>query len=149
VLVTGLLQTGVGRIDLLGAAAATGAGVFYTIPLFIGRKLKGRVSGRTQVWFGTGLGALIMLPFAASSVPTAVSQLPLLIPTGILSLGIPYLLIFLSLNHVSAQTASIGMLAEPVSGVMIGLLIFSEALSTAGLIGCGLILLAIILISVE
>ena len=89
-------------------------------PLFIGRKLKGRVSGRTQVWFGTGLGALIMLPFAASSVPTAVSQLPLLIPTGVLSLGIPYLLIFLSLNHVSAQTASIGMLAEPVSGVMIG-----------------------------
>lgn len=149
VLVTGLLQTGVGQLDPLGVAAATGAGVFYTIPLFIGRKLKGRVSGQTQVWFGTGLGALIMLPFAASSLPGAVGQLPLLIPMGILSLGIPYLLIFLSLNHVRAQTASIGMLAEPVSGVLIGLFIFSEALSTAGFIGCGLILLAIILISVE
>lgn len=149
VLVTGLLQSGVGRIDLLGAAAATGAGVFYTIPLFIGRKLKGRVNGQTQVWFGTGLGALIVLPFAASSLPGAVGQLPSLIPMGILSLGIPYLLIFLSLKHVSAQTASIGMLAEPVSGVLIGLLIFSEPLSVAGFIGCGLILLAIILISVE
>lgn len=149
VLVTGLLQTGMGRLDVLGTAAATGAGVFYSIPLFIGRKLKGRVSGQTQAWFGTGMGALIMLPFAASSLPGAVGQLPLLIPMGILSLGASYLLIFLSLNHVRAQTASIGMLAEPVSGVLIGLLLFSEPLSTAGFIGCGLILLAIILISVE
>lgn len=149
ILVTGLLDVGIDQIDLLGIAAGTGAGFFYTIPLFIGRKLKGQVNGRTQTLFGTGLGMLIMLPFAASSLPVAVPQMGLLIPMGILSLGIPYLLIFISLKHVNTQTVSIGMLGEPMSGVLIGFLLFSEPLSLLGWIGCALILGAITLISVE
>ncbi|MFC1959784.1 DMT family transporter [Chloroflexota bacterium] len=149
VLVTGLLEIGIDQIDLMGVVAAMGAGLLYTIPLFIGRKLKGQVNPRIQALFGMGMGALLLLPFAISTLPVAVPQMGLLIPMGILSLGIPYLLIFVSLNHVSAQTASVGMLGEPVSGVLIGFLIFGEALTVAGWIGCALILGAIALISVE
>ena len=64
-----------------------------------------------------------------------------------ISLGVPYLMVFRGLHLIRAQTASITALTEPVSGVLIGLLIFGEVLTPLGAGGVVLILAAIVLIA--
>ncbi|GAB4574277.1 MAG: EamA family transporter [Anaerolineae bacterium] len=131
-----------------GIVAGTLSGISYAAPMVISRKLRRTVTGITQNWWGTGITALLLLPFAIpASVPTALPQLHLLIPLGIISLGLSYLLLFLGLQRCSAQVASMAALMEPVFGAMIGLFIFGEMLTPGGWLGAGLVLFSIYLIS--
>jgi drug/metabolite transporter (DMT)-like permease len=106
------------------------------------------VSGITQIVWGSGVAAVLLSPFALrADLGTAAANLPLLIPLGIITMGLSYLLFFLGLQRISAQTASITGLFEPVSGMLIGLLIFQEGLTLLGALGSLLVLAAIALIS--
>ncbi len=72
---------------------------------------------------------------------------PYLLALGTLALGIPYFLFFQGLKRIRAQTVSIVALLEPVTGVLIGTLLYREIPSVAGWIGIALILASIVLIS--
>jgi drug/metabolite transporter (DMT)-like permease len=151
-LLTGLIggpaETSTTPTDLSGPLAALASGFLYALPLMIGRYLGGKVSSMTRIWWGSGVTALMLLPLGlGADFAVVVDNLPLLIPLGVISLGVSYLMVFRGLNLIRAQTASITALMEPVSGVLIGLLIFQETLTGLGAIGVGLILLAIVLIS--
>ena len=150
-LLTGLLEqpaAAAAPTDLSGPLAALGSGFVYALPLLIGRFLTGKVSSMTQIWWGSGVSALLLLPLGLGADPAVVVRnLPLLIPLGVLSLGVPYLMVFRGLHLIRAQTASITALTEPVSGVLIGLLIFGEVLTPLGAGGVVLILAAIVLIA--
>ncbi|NPV65704.1 MAG: EamA family transporter [Anaerolineae bacterium] len=131
-----------------GIAAAALSGVTYAGPMLIGRALRGRVSSLTQIWWGAGLTALLLSPFGLRGDPaTILNQLHLLIPLGVLSLGVPYLLMFLGLARVKAQVGSVAALMEPVFGTLIGFLFFAEVLTPIGMLGALGVLSAIVLIS--
>lgn len=139
------------RLDpaaLGGVIAGAASGFTYAGTMLIGRRLRGRVDGVAQTWWGAGTAALVLLPFALRT--PAAATLPNLIylaPMGVISLGIAYLLYFRGLQTLSAQVVSVLALLEPVSGVFIGLLLFAEPLTALGALGGGLVLAAVYLIS--
>lgn len=141
------------RLDLRsmdGIAAAALSGFTYAIVMMLSRSLRGRVSGLTQNLWSLGIISLILIPWALRApAQTVISDLPTLIPMGVFSLGLSYLLYFKGLQHISAQVVSIVALFEPVSGALMGLVFFSEIPNALGWIGGLLILASIYLISRE
>jgi drug/metabolite transporter (DMT)-like permease len=140
------------RLDwesLGGIAAAALSGFTYAFVMLIGRSLRGAVTGLTQTLWSNGLTALVLLPWALRGVPmqTVAENIPLLIPLGVFSLGLSYLLYFLGLQRIPAQVVSVVALLEPVSGALFGLVLFDEIPNALGMIGGGLILASIYLIS--
>ncbi len=150
-----ILITDPGKIQIessefKGLIAGMFSGVMYAMPMLIGRHLRDRVSGITQVTWSSGVLSLMLVVFAfRSDFATVVSQMHLLIPLGIISMGVSYLLMFVGLRRINAQVASIAALMEPVSGVFIGVLLFAEYLNLLSGAGTLLILGSIYLISRE
>jgi DME family drug/metabolite transporter len=131
-----------------GILTAAASGFTYAFVLMISRNLRGRVGGYTQTLWTNGLVALVLLPWAVrSSGPVVIDNLPTLIPLGIFSLGLSYLLYFQGLQRISAQVVSVVALFEPVSGALIGMIFFAEMPNLLGWVGGVLILVSIYLIS--
>ena len=134
--------------DLTGIAAAALSGACYSLVMLISRSLRGRISGLAQNLWSNGTIVLVLLPWALRAPGAVVaSNLHLLIPLGIFSLGLSYLLYFQGLQRISAQQVSVVSLAEPVFGVLMGLVFFAEIPSALGWIGAALILGSIALIT--
>ena len=130
----------------------TGAlsGFTYAIVMLISRSLRGRITGLTQTLWSNGLVALVLLPWAVRApMETVLDNLLLLIPLGVFSLGLSYLLYFQGLQRLSAQVVSVAALFEPVSGAIIGLMFFAEIPNLLGWIGGAMILISIVLITRE
>lgn len=148
VLISNPAQLDLRSSSFAGLAAAALSGVTYAISMMISRGVRGHVSGLTQALWTTGLVTLVLLPLALRTPPEAVlPNLPVLIPLGIFSLGLSYLFYFLGLSRIPVQVVSVVALMEPVAGILIGVLIFSEVPGPAGALGGGLVLASIYLIS--
>ncbi len=134
--------------EMGGIIAGAFSGLGYAVVMLISRSLRGRVTGLTQNLWSTGMVALILLPWAAqTSTTTIVDNLPVLIPLGVFSLGMSYLLYFLGLARVSAQVVSVASLFEPVFGIVMGMVFFAEFPDAFGWTGGVLILASVYLIS--
>ncbi|MBN2469473.1 MAG: EamA family transporter [Anaerolineae bacterium] len=148
VLITNPGQFSLDPDSLSGIVAAIASGVTYALPMLIGRTLRAHVNGMTQIWWGSGITALILSPFALrGDLAPVLSQLHLLIPLGVVGLGLPYLLMFQGLRRCTAQVVSMAALMEPVFGTLIGLILFGEVFTLAGGLGAALVLASIALIS--
>ncbi len=147
-LITGVLQSGLDVRSLEGIFAGVLSGFTYALTMLFSRLLRGKVSGFTQSFWSTGVAALILLPWMLRT-PTALicENIFVLIPLGVISLGIASLLYFVALQKIKAQVVSVVAILEPVSGVLLGLLVFNEPLSLPAVIGSLLILASIYLIS--
>lgn len=131
-----------------GVVAAALSGITYGMAMMMGRGLRHYVSGYTQTVWSLGITTLMLVPFAFSTPgDVLLDNLPILIPLGIFSLGLSYLFYFMGLERISAQVVSVVSLAEPVSGILIGILAFGEMLTLFGAAGGALILLSILLIA--
>lgn len=134
--------------EMGGIVAAAFSGLGYGTVMMISRSLRGRVTGLVQNLWSNGMIVLVLLPWAVRApAQTVLNNLPVLIPLGIFSLGLSYLLYFLGLQRISAQQVSVVSLAEPVFGVLMGLIFFAEVPNALGWLGAGLILSSIVLIS--
>jgi drug/metabolite transporter (DMT)-like permease len=131
-----------------GILAGTLSGCSYTLTMLLSRRLRGRVSGVTQVWWSTGIAALLALPWAFQA-PTnvVVRNIPFILALGMLAQGLPYMLYFLGLERIPAQIVSVVALLEPVSGIMIGMLLYREMPTVVGIAGIFLVLTSIVLVS--
>ncbi len=134
--------------EMSGIVAAAFSGLGYGTVMMISRSLRGRVNGLTQNLWSNGMIVLVLLPWALRApAQTVLENLPMLIPLGIFSLGLSYLLYFLGLQRISAQQVSMVSLAEPVFGVLMGLIFFAEVPNALGWLGAALILSSIVLIT--
>jgi drug/metabolite transporter (DMT)-like permease len=134
--------------EMGGIVAAALSGLGYGTVMMISRSLRGHVTGLIQNLWSNGMIVLVLLPWAVRApAQTVLDNLPVLIPLGIFSLGLSYLLYFLGLQRISAQQVSVVSLAEPVFGVLMGLLFFAEVPNALGWLGAGLILSSIVLIT--
>jgi len=134
--------------EMGGIGAAALSGLSYGIVMMISRSLRGRVNGLTQNLWSNGMIVLVLLPWALRAPGhTVLDNLPVLIPLGVFSLGMSYLLYFLGLQRISAQQVSVVSLAEPVFGILMGLIFFAEVPNALGGLGAALILTSIVLIT--
>lgn len=131
-----------------GIVAGVCSGFTYSLTMLFSRSLRGQVSSLTQVWWSSGIAALLLSPWVLRAPWTTITaNLPVLVPLGIVSLGLAYLLYFTGLQRVSAQVVSVVALLEPVSGALMGLFLFHELPTPVGVLGSLLILTSIFLIS--
>jgi len=134
--------------ELGGVVAGIFSGLGYALVMLLSRSLRGRVGGLTQNLWSNGMVVVLLLPWALRTPATEISvNLPSLIPLGVFSLGLSYLLYFAGLARVRAQVVSVASLFEPVFGVLMGMIFFAEVPGVLGWLGGGLILLSVYLIS--
>jgi drug/metabolite transporter (DMT)-like permease len=148
ILITQVYQSKIDLNSLNGIFAGIISGFTYALTMLFSRYLRKSISGFTQTFWSTGVASLLLLPWVFQA-PTEVilKNLPILIPLGIISLGIASFLYFIALSKLKAQVVSIVAILEPVSGVLIGFLMFGEPLTLTSLIGSLLVLTSIYLIS--
>jgi drug/metabolite transporter, DME family len=96
---------------------------------------------------GFGIGAVCLLPLAVSTglapVADPLRAAMLLAYLGVVPTAVAYRLFFAALRSVSATTASLVALLEPVTAAIMAIAILRERLTVAALAGCAVILIAV------
>lgn len=133
-----------------GTLAAAGAAVLYGIAAnYASEKLRG-VSPLTVATFSLVAAALILLPIAAINIPSA-SISPLawgaVLAMGVFSTAIANIIYFYLLATVGPTRAVTVTFLIPVFGTLWGALFINESISAAMLIGGGIILFGIALVT--
>ncbi|MBF0469409.1 MAG: EamA family transporter, partial [Desulfamplus sp.] len=139
------------KIDVIGILLAAGAGFGYAVSLVGSKKV---IEGRSPA-IGIAIilcvGALLVTPKLMAEDLTQVmtrNGLAVILYLGLIATATPYLLLATGLSTVPVSHTSIIMLAEPLTGCLLGVLLLGEQFtltSAAGslLIFCGLVIISI------
>lgn len=133
-----LTATTSGSASLVGIAAAVLSAAGYSLTTLLNRNTPDPI--RTA-FVGFVVGAVFLLPFAA--LPTTYVGWLLIAYFGLVPTALAYTLFYAGLRTLSAATASVIALLEPVVAAAIGVLALGEHLTPMALAGGALILLAI------
>jgi drug/metabolite transporter (DMT)-like permease len=143
-------STDSGSEYLLGVLMGLFSGFFYACIIMTSRYLRDEYSGLEQLFITTCVTLVILFPFAGhATMASIIENLPMLLFLGVMITSVGSILYFTGLVHVKAQNASIISLLEPVSAIFFAYLLFKDPISAKTLIGCALILLSSLLISLE
>jgi drug/metabolite transporter (DMT)-like permease len=151
-------------IPAVGAALAAMNGFFYSVYIIVGR-LSGSDKSyhfATTMFYSFFFASIWMGPiwflmsltihnpivsgFVSDLAPTAVAYLLMLAFIGTV---LPYGLLAMGLRKVKASRAGVILLIEPVSVMVLGVLILGQTLTPWGIVGATLILGATIIVSLE
>ncbi len=155
--VTGLLLVGLigvgatGSTPMLGVLAALGSGAAFALSADVGSSVS---QGHDAIPVATGtmaVAALIMMPAAVavglvrgdSLVATDAATWAGLAYLGVVTMALAYVLLFAGLRTTPSGSAALATLLEPVTAVVIAVLLLGETLTLAGAVGSLLILAAI------
>lgn len=131
----------IGILLALGVALGWAAGTVY----LKWARLEGDPTAITiwQIVFGMAVMALLMLIFEDPS-PSSLSTRGIiaLIYSGLIGSGLSYFLWFETLRRVSTSTASLGVLASPVVGIVAAVIVLGERPTWPDVIGFALMLSA-------
>jgi DME family drug/metabolite transporter len=151
-------------VPATGAALAAMNGLFYSIYIIVGR-----VSGSNRsyhaattmfysflfasIWMGPiwllmslTIDNPIVSGFVLDLAPTVLAYLLMIAFVGTI---LPYGLLAMGLREVKASRAGVILIIEPVSVMVLGVLILGQILTPWGIVGAALILGATIIISLE
>lgn len=135
---------------LLGTLLAGCAAFSYAAFALQSRRVAGFYDPVQLVLLAFGGAAILVLPLAllqGLTLPTSPAVWGLLIYTGLLPTAAAYLLFFAGLRQASATLAGLLTVLEPLAAAVLAWLLFSERLGLGGLLGTGLILLALVISS--
>jgi drug/metabolite transporter (DMT)-like permease len=134
--------------EISGILAAAGSGMALAGVFMLGRALNGRAPAQVRIW---SAGAVMMLMYApwGLTAPAALlwRNLPWVAGLGIVTMALPYILLFKGQALVTAQVSAIVSLLEPVCGIVMAYAIYGEKLSWWGALGAAAIGLSIYLSS--
>lgn len=155
--VTGLLLVSLigvdtnGSISTVGVLAALGSGAAFAFSAEVGSAVS---RGHDAVPVATGtmaVAALIMVPAGVTVglvgedalVATDAVTWAGLAYLGVVTMALAYVLLFAGLRTTASGSAAVATLLEPVTAVVIAVLVLGETLTVAGSIGSLMILAAI------
>ena len=129
-----------------GALAALGAGLSYAVYAVTAKGLLRRIPPLPLAALTFTLAALLLVPVLAVE-HGAPGQLaagwPLLVYLGVVPTAAAYVIFGLGLRRVTATTAGIATLLEPLTAAALGVLVFGERLGGIGWAGAALLLAAL------
>lgn len=134
----------------LGLLSAGAAALAYASFALASRRLAGGYAPAQLVIFGFGGAALLLVPVVAVlglSLPQTWQAWGLLIYAGLIPTALAYLLFFAGMKQVRAATAGLLTLLEPLTAAALAWAIFDERLGSTGLLGAGLVLAGLALLS--
>ncbi len=129
-----------------GAVAALGAGLSYAVYAVTAKGLLRLAAPLPLAALTFTLAALLLTPVLALT-PGATAQLaagwPLLLYLGVVPTAAAYVVFGAGLRRVTATTAGIATLLEPVTAATLGVLLFGERLGAVGWAGAALLIAAL------
>lgn len=131
------------RLDFsqsIGIMAGIFSGIAYALQIITSKHLSSTYSGYTQAFWSFIIATLIFLPVGLAPADVVFNNMIFLILLAIFPTILSVSLYFNGLKKVKAQSASILGLIEPVSAVILAILILGEKISTLEIIGGVLIL---------
>ncbi|MDX1664329.1 MAG: EamA family transporter [Candidatus Promineifilaceae bacterium] len=137
-------------VDTMGVVLALTASLSFTAVTLATRAVSGRHPSLPLITIGMGFGALVLLlPALLTGFPLrySPSAWTLLIYLGLVPTALGYILFFRALRTVTATTASVVNLLEPLTSALLAWLLFSEQLGPRGLLGGAILLGAMLLLS--
>lgn len=153
VLLVGLHSPAGTRDNLLaGAVFSVMAAVMYACMIICGRFLAADYHPVqvTAITFGAGTLLLVLINLASGIVAVHTAQGWLLVLyLGIVPTAFAYWLFQKGLRSVSATAASIVSMLDPLVAAVLAWGLFGETLAATGIVGAGLLILSIFLLSVE
>jgi DME family drug/metabolite transporter len=140
-----------GSQPLLGALAALGSGVAYALSADLAAPLSRRHDALALTTATTVVAAAVLVP--AGLVWTLVADGTLATPDlqswslvvylGVVTMALAYLLLYAGLRSTPSGTAVVATLLEPVTAVLIALVLLGETLTLPAAVGACLIISAI------
>ncbi|WP_121254394.1 DMT family transporter [Nocardioides ferulae] len=142
--------TGTGPRPTLGILAAVGSGTAYALTTARGHALSQRAGPLAITTATTSVGAVVLLPLglaAGLSGSPLVSAEPeawaILGYLGVLTMALPYGLLYAGLRTTPGSAAVVATLLEPVTAALLAAAILGERVGPLGLLGALLILAAV------
>lgn len=139
-----LLVVDPGKLDFqpysVGILAGIAAGIAYAFQIMTSKYLSTSYSGYTQAFWGFMIAMLILFPVSSVPLNVVFSNISYLLLLAIFPTILAVSLYFNGLKKVKAQSASILGLIEPVSAVILAVLILNEQISAPQIFGGALIL---------
>lgn len=149
-LLVGLPSGNFGAATVLASAglAVVAAGGFATVSIIMARPVPG-LDELTTTGFAFTVGGLLLMPVAGATVgldfrPGRVA-IGLLIALGTAPTAVAYTLYFLGLRSISASTAAVITLLEPLTGAILAAVLLGDRLGAAGIVGAVLLAAAVII----
>jgi DME family drug/metabolite transporter len=133
-----LLTSTTGATSIAGITAALLSAAGYSVTALLSRDTSDPLS---TALLGFTAGALFLAPFAA--LPTTTIGWLLIAYFGLIPTALAYTLFYAALKTLTASTASVIALLEPLVATTIGVLTFHEHLTPPALLGGAILLLAV------
>jgi len=127
-------------LKLTGIMAGLLSGISYAFQIMISKYISKSYSGYTQAFWSFMIAMLLLLPAAFVPVDIVLGNMTYLIMLAIFPTILAISLYFNGLNKVRAASASILGLIEPVSAVILSLIILHDSISIPVMMGGALIL---------
>lgn len=132
----------------VGAALATLSGAGYATTVLISRGLVGRVSSFDLNTWSAVAAAVVLLPVAFTGLegPGDAQGAAGILWLGLVASALAYGLYYAALNTITATSATMLALLEPVGATIIAAALFGEALTPLALLGGAMVLGAVLLL---
>ena len=143
------ITPGGGGSLVLGVLLALGAAAGFGALALLGRRPVADLDGPTTIGFGFTAGGLLLA--AASSLAGGLGFVPtfasvgLLLYLGWVPTALAYGLFFVGLRGVSATSAAVVAVLEPLTATVLGVLVLGQRLGVGGIVGAGLLCAAAVL----
>ncbi len=141
------------KLDLaqypVGILAGIASGIIYAFQIMTSKYASSTYSGYTQAFWSFLVAAMILLPVGIAPFDIVLDNLVYLILLSIFPTILAVSLYFNGLKKVKAHSASILGLIEPVSAVILSVLLLHEQISTLEMIGGALILAGVALVTTD
>jgi drug/metabolite transporter (DMT)-like permease len=133
----------------VGIVAGIASGIIYAFQIMTSKYASSTYSGYTQAFWSFPVAMMILLPFGIAPFDIVLENLGYLILLAIFPTILAVSLYFNGLKKVKTYSASILGLIEPVSAVILSVLLLHEQISALEMIGGALILAAGALVTTE
>lgn len=152
ILFTQIYDIGASGVTLIGVAAGLLAGLSYAVFIF-GFKYAAP-HGSPQAILSIAFAVLATILIWPGDVDQTVAVLstpdwPLFAGLGVLGAGLSFVLYIIGLNHTAPSVASIVAMVEPVTASLFGVVVLNESLVSPQILGMGLILGTVTVLSVH
>jgi DME family drug/metabolite transporter len=135
----------------IGDWLALGSGLAYSTWYIYGKVLCRNREPAVTAFLGMCIGGVMLFPLAFVTeglpVPQSLTGWELVAAVGIIPTAMAYLVYLAGLKLIEATTASVFAIMEPLTSAVLAFYLFQEMLTYASLLGFGLIISSILLIS--
>lgn len=139
-------QSGSGYDHLKGILFGLGAAILYASAILMNRFVRS-LDGLTVTTAQLGIATLVLLPYTmftrfhpSNLIELQTKTIFLLLVIGIVHTGVAYYLYFSSIQKIRTETIAVFSYIDPISAIVLSLIVLGESMSLQKVIGAFLIL---------